>query len=348
MTQATVLPLAKPTENVSTKVRAVFEQKTAIDAWVAGVAARPMGITNIYLVGCGGSLFNFSPLQYFLDTQAGVPVFQINAAELTSRQPSQLAAGSLVIASSTRGNTPETAAAATFAAKRGAAVVCVTQDADSIVAQAANEAPNGLLVLHEGAEAKAVAQALLGFAIATATGSTESFEGELMALRQFPEVIASALQESEEIFERLGREQAQNKSGIWVVGAGAQTGAASTLAMCYLQEMQWLTAAAFDAGDYLHGAMEVVTEGTPVVIFVDETSARPLAERVERFVAKWSGNGYVVDTARLSLAGISTQARPFITSWLFHAAFTGRIAQHFEANTGQPLTTRRYMWKVEY
>jgi fructoselysine-6-P-deglycase FrlB-like protein len=30
------------------------------------------------------------------------------------------------------------------------------------------------------------------------------------------------------------------------------------------------------------------------------------------------------------------------------SAVTARLAQHFEAFSGRPLTDRRYMWKVEY
>ena len=346
MTAATALPLAEPTANVGRKVQAVLDQKADIDSWVAQVAAT--GIKNVYLVGCGGSLFNFSPLQYFLDTEAGVPVFLVNAAEFTNRRPTQLGVGSIVVASSTRGNTPETAAAAEFAAAQGASVIAITQGAESVVALAATAAPKGHVILHDGAEAKAVAQALLGFAIAGATTSGSGYSEELAALTSFDSILESVNEQAAGLFKKLASEQAKNTTGIYVVGAGAQTGAASTLAMCYLQEMQWLPAAAFDAGDYLHGAMEVVVPGTPVVIFVDETRTRPMAERVKSFVDRFSGNGYVIDSKDFTLPGIAESVRPFISSWLFHATVTGRIAQYFEAYTGQPLTTRRYMWKEQY
>lgn len=348
MTVATPLPLADPTANVTEKVQAVLDQKADIDAWVGTAAAREAGITNVYLVGCGGSLFNFTPLHYFLDTHAGVPVFLINAAEFSNRKPSQLGPGSVVIASSTRGNTPETAEAAAFAASMGAAVIAVTQNAESIVGEAASAAPGGTVVVHDGPEAKAVAQALLGFALASATGSASTFESELAALTTFGDVVTATVEEIASLTDRLATEQARNKEGLYIVGAGSQTGAASTLAMCYLQEMQWLPASAFDAGDYLHGAMEVVVKGTPVVVFIDETAVRPLAERVASFVDRFSGNGYVYDSSAFSFPGVDASARPFVSSWIFHAAVVGRIAQYFESNTGQPLTTRRYMWKEQY
>lgn len=342
MSLETALPLKPPTEDVAGKIQSVLDLSPDINAWVHAAASRDSGITNVYLVGCGGSLFNFSPLQYFLETEANVPVFLINAAEFTYRQPTQLGAGSLVIASSTRGNTPETAKAAELAVARGAAVVAITQGPESIVAQAAPT-----VFLHDGAEAKGALQALLGFAIARELGSSSTFDEEEAALRQYADIITSALEETAPLFDRIAAEQ-HATTGIYVVASGPNTGAAQTLAMCYLQEMQWLQASAFDAGEFLHGAMEIVVEDTPVVVFVGEDATRPMAERIRAFVERFSTKGYFVDTADLSLAGVPASVRPFVSSWLFHAAFTGRIAQYFEAYTGQPLTTRRYMWKVEY
>lgn len=342
MSLETALPLQAPTENVAGKIQSVLDLRPQIEAFVQAAAAREAGITNVYLVGCGGSLFNFSPLQYFLETEADVPVFLINAAEFTYRQPTQLGAGSLVIASSTRGNTPETAKAAEFAVSRGAAVVAITQGPESIVAQA-----SPTVLIHDGAEAKAALQALLGFAIARGLGSSTTYAEEEQALGQYAEIITSALEETAPLFNRIAEEQ-HATTGIYVVASGPNTGAAETLAMCYLQEMQWLQASAFDAGEFLHGAMEIVVEDTPVIVFLGEDATRPMAQRIQAFVERFSTKGYFVDTATLSLAGVPASVRPFVSSWLFHAAFTGRIAQYFEAYTGQPLTTRRYMWKVEY
>lgn len=342
MSLETALPLKPPTEDVAGKIQSVLDLRPAIDDWVHAAASREAGIKNVYLVGCGGSLFNFSPLQYFLETEADVPVFLVNAAEFTYRQPTQLGAGSLVIASSTRGNTPETAKAAEFAASRGAAVVAITQGPESIVAQAAPA-----VFLHDGAEAKGALQALLGFAIARELGSSSTFDAEESALRQYADIIASALDETAHLFDRIAAEQ-HGTTGIYVVASGPNTGAAQTLAMCYLQEMQWLPASAFDAGEFLHGAMEIVVDDTPVIVFIGEDATRPMGERIQAFLERFTTKGYVIDTAGLSLAGVPTSVRPFVSSWLFHSAFTGRLAQYFEAYTGQPLTTRRYMWKVEY
>ena len=47
---------------------------------------------------------------------------------------------------------------------------------------------------------------------------------------------------------------------IYVLGSGPLEGAAQTLAMCYLQEMQKLNATAISAGEFLHGPFEVITE----------------------------------------------------------------------------------------
>ena len=89
---------------------------------------------------------------------------------------------------------------------------------------------------------------------------------------------------------------------IFVLGAGPAEDVARCLSMCYLQEMQWLHSAAFNAGEFFHGAFEVVTDQrTGVVLFLGEDHSRPIAERARTFLDKYARRAWTVDLAELAL-----------------------------------------------
>lgn len=138
------------------KIHAAVDNGDAMDAFVQSAA--DAGITNVFLVGCGGSLFSFGPLRTILD-RSPVPVLAFNSDELVLRRPAALGPGSFVVTSSTRGETAETARAAAAARAAGAVVVGVTQDPNSVVAAECEQ------VLHEGMEAKQVLLAQIGWSL---------------------------------------------------------------------------------------------------------------------------------------------------------------------------------------
>jgi fructoselysine 6-phosphate deglycase len=132
-----------------------------------------------------------------------------------------------------------------------------------------------------------------------------------------------------------------------VLGAGPNYGPAASLAMCYLQEMQWLDAAAINAGEFFHGAFEVVTETTPVILLLGEDATRPMAERAQRFLDTYAKRAVYIDSRDFSLPGIATELRGYFTPAVFYS-IAGRLAAHYAALRGHDLKIRRYMFKVEY
>jgi fructoselysine-6-P-deglycase FrlB-like protein len=117
--------------------------------------------------------------------------------------------------------------------------------------------------------------------------------------------------------------------------------------MCYLQEMLWKHAASFDAAEFLHGAMEVVTEDTAVIQYLGEETTRPIDERARAFLERFTRRAFFVDSRQLTLPGVEPAMRPFASHFALDAVMS-RLAQHFEAATGHDLRNRRYMFKVEY
>ncbi len=321
-------------------------QRGAIESFAAGVVHRGLG--NVYLLGSGGGLLTHEGVQYLLERRSTrFPVFALSANECIFREPAGLGEGSLVVLASNTGTTPEVVAAARFAKERGATIAAVTRKADSPLAQASDVAwayddDNGV------GDPKAFQLAILGLALLRETGDIDAveYDAHIRTLHALPEALLEACRETERLNAAIAA-TLKDAPIIYVIGAGPNHGTAYCLAMCYLQEMQWMHAASFDAAEFLHGAMEVVTDGTAVIQYLGEEATRPIDERARTFLQKYTTKAFFVDSRDLTLTGIEPAMRPFASHFALDAVMS-RLAQHFEAATGHDLKNRRYMFKVEY
>lgn len=321
-------------------------QRAELEALAARVVGA--GLRNVYMTGSGGGLTTFGPLQYQLERRASkFPVFALSANELIYRHPAGLGAGSLVLVASNTGTTPEVVAAARFAKERGATVAAFTRRADSPLAAASDS------VFAYGddrgvGDPKHVALAILGLALLRETGdlSAEEHAAHLRALEALPDAILAACRGSEELLRGIA-EELKDEPIIYVLGSGPNQATAYCLTMCYLQEMQWKHAASFDAAEFLHGAMEVVTDEVPVIQFLGEEETRPIDERARAFLDHWTKKAHCIDARDLALPGIEPAMRPYVSAFALSSVMS-RLAQHFEAATGHDLQIRRYMFRVDY
>jgi fructoselysine-6-P-deglycase FrlB-like protein len=321
-------------------------QRPAIEALAASVVAR--GLRNVFLIGSGGGLLTHEGLQYLLEQRSmRFSTFAISANEFIYRDPAALGEGSLVVLASNTGTTPEVVRAAQFAKERGATVVSVTKKADSPLALASDEAwtyddDKGV------GDPKSIQLALLGISLLRETGDmgADEFAAHVRTLEALPDALLDAVRQAEPLNERIAT-SLKDAPVIYVIGAGPNHGTAYCLAMCYLQEMQWKHAASFDSAEFLHGAMEVVVDDTAVIQFLGEESTRPIDDRAKAFLEKYTRQAFYVDSKDLVLPGVEPAMRPFASHFALDAVMS-RLAQHFEAATGQDLQNRRYMFKVEY
>jgi fructoselysine-6-P-deglycase FrlB-like protein len=321
------------------KIRAAVDARAEVDALARSVA--DAGLTHVFLAGCGGSLFSYGPMRAILD-RLPVPVSTFNSDELLLRRPAGLGPGALVVASSTRGETAETARTAAAARAAGAIVVGVTQDPASIVAAECEH-----VLLHQGIEAKQVLLAQLAWSLLRATGAGDGYDDAMAALDAAPDAFLASVEESDEALDRIAR-ALHDEPILYVLGSGPLESAAQTLAVCYLQEMQWKHAVPVGSGEFLHGSFEVVTDDLPVLVLVGEDATRPMGERVLAFLDRYTAKAHRLDARALTLPGIEPSMRPFIGSLVMASTLLGRLAEHFQACTGHALTDRRYMWKVQY
>lgn len=295
----------------------------------------------IYLVGSGGSLYMFGAMRFLLEASP-IPVIAINSAEFVARNPANLGATALVIASSTHGTTIETAEAITFAREHGASVLLVCQNNDNPCAQAAE-----LVANHNGVEAKQVLLAAIAFELLSAQQTAPAW---LPA----PDVLSSlgpVFRETNTVWDAQLQTIATEIVGagqVFIVASGPNEGAGQTFAACYLMEMQNLVAVSSGGNDFLHGTHEMVEESTAVLVLVGEDGARGIAERAATFARKYSQHALVLDSKELPMNGVSADHRGVVAALLYASSVTARLAQHVEAATHRPLISRKYMWKVDY
>lgn len=311
--------------------------------------AKEGGIANVWLVGCGGSHYAMSAAQYTL-TQRGKHIvsFRMNANEFNHARPALVGSDSLVVVGSHSGKTPETLEAIDVARSLGArTIIGMTRSTDSELAKRVDAAFT-YDSKHTVWEPKQIYFGLLAHELLAAYGdeNADDLEAAAAGYLALPEALRRAIDQQDPESAQIAAELAHEPI-TYVLGAGPNEDVARCLAMCYLQEMQWLHAAAFNTGEFFHGAFEMVTDDMPVILLLGEDTSRPVAERGARFIETYSKRTFKVDSKQLELPGVPAAARADVAP-IALGTLVSRLAQHYEAVTGHDLNTRRYMFKVEY
>lgn len=305
------------------------------------------GVTNVFFVGAGGSLLAGQPAFLMLEERATrLNVSLVQSDEFNHRPPRRLGPSSLVVVASHTGTTPETVRAIETARRASAGrVIAFTRDAASPLGTGADE------VFAYGATkfawgAKGVLFAHLAHALLAASGEPDDKDAVTAAYDALPSALLSALDELEGRCAAIA-DALHDEVITYVLGAGPLQSVAYGVAMCYMQEMLWMHAASFNAGEFFHGAFEVVTGDVPVLLLTGEDATRPMADRARTFLAQYTRKLHEVDTRTLTLPGVPPSMRGEIGT-LAMDAFITRLAQHLEAARDHDLATRRYMFTVEY
>jgi fructoselysine-6-P-deglycase FrlB-like protein len=328
------LPLKPIDADTVDKLTATVAERDAIAAVVRDVVDR--GLRNVYFVGAGGSIICSYPAHYLLQQKASFPAFQLQSDELNTSVPAIMGPGSLVVLASYTGTTKETVAAARTAKATGATVIAAAKPG-SPLAEAADVAFTGKSDLFE---------LVVAFELLAATGAERDADAVDQALAALPAAVRHAVEQAEPELADIA-EAFKDEPITYVLGSGPSYGWAYGLAMCFLQEMQWKHAAAFNSGEFFQGAFEMVDDDTAVLLWVGDDASRPMGERARAFLDKYCKKAQYVDVRDLELPGIPESVRGEISP-IVVGALANRLAQHYESVRGHDLETRRYMFKVEY
>ena len=328
------LPLKPIDADTVEKYRGAIDERAAIAETVAPLVEA--GLRNVYFVGAGGSIICSWPAHYLLQQKASFPVFQLQSDELNSSTPALMGPGSLVVLASYTGTTKETVQAAKTSKASGATVIASAK-AGSPLADAVDTAFAGKSDVFE---------LVVAFTLLEATGADVDLGSVATALKALPEAVLNAVQESEATLADIA-EAYKDEPITYVLGSGPGYGWAYGLAMCFLQEMQWKHAAAFNTGEFFQGAFEMVDDDTAVLLWLGEDATRPMAERGKTFLDTYCKKAKYIDVADLTLPGIPAERRGDFTGIVI-GALANRLAQHYESVRGHDLGQRHYMFKVEY
>lgn len=302
-------------------------------------------IKNIFLVGCGGSLAVMSPIRYIMDIESELPAYEYNASEFLAVKPCKFQSGSLMITSSYTGTTKETVAAAEYAKEKGASIIAFVGKLDSPLGRLAdfafeNDATAGVT------DSKLIMLYQILFNIIKTTDAYPDYEEWMKTMELLPRVLDEAKEAAHAKAEAFAQTYKDEKF-FFVTGSGAGWGEAYSYANCILEEMQWIYAQPVHSGEFFHGAFEMLTEESPIIVMQGEDLTRPLGDRVMDFVAKYTKKIIHVDTKDYELSGVPERFRGYLTPIVLSAVMSV-YSDHLEAVRNHPLSTRRYMFQVEY
>lgn len=320
---------------------------TQVEQAVAAVANRGEA-RNVYLAACGGSLAMLQPGENVLDREsADVAVHHLTAAEFVRRNPKALGEHSVVIAASHSGTTPETVEAAAFGRKNGALTIAITNDAESPLAQNADQVVtyvHGPDIALQDSSTGVLLRVLFGM-LGKLEGNPKAahIESSLVALNG---TLAKARKEHAAAADSWGSAHKKDEV-IYTMAAGPNYGEAYAFAICLLQEMQWVNAAAIHAGEYFHGPFEITDADVPFIVLVGVGDTRPIDERAMKFVQKHSDRVLVIDAADFDFTGVNDDLTAYVQPIIFSKVLRG-YADSLADHRGHPLTVRRYMWRMEY
>ncbi len=303
------------------------------------------GVENIFLVGCGGSLAVMFPLKYIVDTKSTLSAYVYTANEFNHTKPMKLTSKSLVLLSSYSGSTKETVEAAKYAKSIGASTIAFASKADCALGENvdyifANDAPSGVT------EAKLIVLYQILLCVLNELGFDVKYEEIQSEIALFPELLPSikksTMEEAKKFAEKYG-----DSDFIMVTASGINWGEAYSYSMCILQEMQWIKSHSVHAGEFFHGSFEIIEDNSSLLILQGEDETRPLTERVIDFAKKYNSNYHVVDTANYPMPGVKDENRGLYGMFILLPVL-GNYSKALEQYRNHPLSTRRYMGKVEY
>jgi fructoselysine 6-phosphate deglycase len=266
-------------------------------------------------------------------------------AEFIHQDPQAIGESTLIVIGSHSGTTKETVAASEFVKGKPCTTIGITQKPDSPLAKNVQH----LLTYGETEQGyQAFFIVILAFISAFLQEKEEwPFHEEIMSsLTTLPNALADTIESVEEkaiLHARLLKDDRV----VYVIGAGPMYSAAFVFGVCVLAESQWMHVVPVIAAEFFHGAFEAIDRNVPVFILVGEDPSRPEATRALSFCNRFTERVFTYDTQSFEMKGIASEVRSIMAPHIMVSALR-RISEHLAVWHGQPLSTRRYMWKLEY
>ena len=214
------VPVKSVASDLESTISGALGQRSRVSSIVAEAAAG--GIKTLFFVGCGGSLYASSPIGDVMATRGrSVVTYRMESGEFVYGPPATLGPDSLVVVGSHTGTTPETIKAIEVARAHGPrAVLAITREPDSPLAQAADHAFT-YGSKHTVWEPKQVYLAQIGHGALLACGDESQAEHDaaLDAYSGLGGAILDAIAASDDYLAEMAAALA-SEPVIYVLGAG--------------------------------------------------------------------------------------------------------------------------------
>lgn len=306
------------------------------------------GITQVFMVSCGGGLHIKNGLQWWCDTFGSKIQYRtFSAADFLSLPLiEKVGPETLVILSSKSGSTKETLAVGARLKETGCKVACFTQSEASKLVQYGQKSfftgdtPQSfhsmLMLMH----------AFVGGIWAEREG-WGALDGLLASLAKLPTVLAQAALQS----QTRGLQFAENfdKTGItYFIGSGPMQFVGEAFGNCLLEEMLELDINTFPANHFYHSLVEKLPlkEADRIILFLGLDQSRWQVEQVQKFCAANGVKAEVYDARDYEMGAIDSSIRALLAPIIVEAALKP-MAEPLSAKT-KDLDSRKYMGKVDF
>ncbi len=238
--------------------------------------------------------------------------------------------------------------AAKLAKERGAAVITMTHNPNSICAQ---EDMNPVVYsweddTNEKERPQGIVMRVLNELMKLQEPSYTKYEAVLDGLEKADGIVRAAVKKvqnrtwvfAEKYFE---------EPFLYIMGSGASYSQAYGFSICSLQEMQWMDCCYLHSGEYFHGPFECTDEDHLYILLMGTGAARVMDERALTFLKKYGKKYEVIDAKELGIDAIDESVNEYFCPMVFYAMSVA-YRTGLQDKRRHPLDMRRYMGVVEY
>lgn len=300
-------------------------------------------IANILFTSAGGSLAALEPYSYIMKKMSKIPVLTEIPSELMETGNALITDKTVAILTSKSGDTKETVAVAKWLAERNVTTISFCGEKDSPLKEATTYS-----VYYGDADPHDLLSIFVIGKIMYNKGEFEDYPQFAEEMKNFGNVLVSVSKAADEPAKKYAAlfEEKDKEYQIWC-GSGVTWGPTYSMAMCVLEECQWLRTKSVNSAEFFHGTIEMVEKNVLVAIGMGEGPTRPLDERVIRFVNKHTNQVFVFDTKDYEFPGISDKYRWLLSSVILWTIYE-RVYNNLADVRKHTMDIRRYYRRLDY
>jgi glutamine---fructose-6-phosphate transaminase (isomerizing) len=286
--------MSRETTEAPAVVARMLTRNTAVITTI-GQRLRALNPPVILTCGRGSSDHAAAYFKYLTEIMLGVPVASVGPSIASVYEAPLKLNGAVLVTISQSGQSPDIVALQRAAKAAGALTIALVNVTDSPIAAEAD----CTVPLHAGEERSVAATKSFIASCAAAAAIVAAWSGDAAltaAVNRLPQTLAAALEQDWSAAEALATERS-----LYVLGRGPALAMAEEAAL-KLKETASLHAEAFSPAEVMHGPLQLVERGFPVLCFApDDAAAATTRVALDRLV---SSGAKVFTSSALAMPGV--------------------------------------------